>query len=43
MTNKEVLEELSKDYDKFSGALLTDAKKKMLEERKKIQKRFFHL
>lgn len=40
MTNKEVLEELSKDYDKFSGALLTDAKKKMLEEREKSRKGF---
>lgn len=40
MTNKEVLTELSKDYDKFSGDILTDAKRKMLKEREKSRRGF---
>lgn len=38
MTDEEILQELIKDYNNFKGDILTEAKKKMLEERKNNRK-----
>lgn len=38
MTEEEIIHELSKDYDRFIGDILTESKRKMLEERKNDRK-----
>lgn len=38
MTEEEIIRELSKDYDRFIGDVLTESKRKMLEERKNDKK-----